>query len=101
MANLLLAGKFAPKPNNDVAKYLQNPAEFLRLITSDDKIIKSINLVSDDLTRVMYCHEGLFSDNLNNVNVVIAAYTTGYGRLKLYESMECIGCNLLYCDTGK
>ena len=34
-----------------------------------------------------------------NTNVVIAAFTTAYARLQLYDELDMLGERVLYCDT--
>jgi len=48
-------------------------------------------------TPVIYTDENLTPSPITNV--VIAAYTTAQTRLKLYEYLERLGKQALYCDT--
>ena len=41
-----------------------------------------------------------FEEIITNTNVVIAAFTTAYARLKLYSYMEPLGDRVMYTDTG-
>lgn len=59
-----------------------------------------INL-TDEMNLVKYkAAEPQFEDFMNNVNVVLATFTTAHARLKLFSYMEGLGSRVLYTDTG-
>ena len=63
------------------------------------KEILSILPVDDDIMYVNWQYRDDAVVSSPHTNIVIAAYTTCLGRLRLYSHMEKIGKRLLYCDT--
>ena len=56
-------------------------------------------MVNDDMIEVQYRNTGEFAEQNNKVNVVIAAFTTAYARLKLYDLLDLLQERVLYYDT--
>ena len=81
--------------------YFHDPVSFYELMSSDGLVLKRLDPVSDNMVRVAHHQDDDFAGELTNVNVVIASYTTAYGRLQLYEYLERLGDRCLYFDTGK
>ena len=82
-------------------KYFAAVAPFYDMLDRDDVELKRIDTVGEDMARVEYTHDDHNIEDLKNVNVVIAAYTTSYGRLELYRHLERLQERVLYFDTGE
>lgn len=92
-------GKFAQRPNLTQVKYLDQPNEFFKLLTDQTKIVLDAFLVNNSTMMVQFEDADGFVRDPKHSNVVIAAFTTAYARLKLYEVLERLDKNLLYFDT--
>ena len=55
--------------------------------------------MNDDTVEVQYKNTEEFAEQNNKVNVVIAAFTTAYARLKLYDLLDLLQERVLYYDT--
>ena len=56
-------------------------------------------MVNDDMVEVQYRNTEEFAQQNGKVNVVIAAFTTAYARLKLYDLLYLLQERALYYDT--
>ena len=85
--------------NKAITVTVRDPSHLFTLLTDTTKEISTLRLCTDDILEVVY------SSVLDNApkgikqNIFIAAYTTSYARLKLYESLELLEKNVLYYDT--
>ena len=66
---------------------------------SEETEVADARLVNDEMTEVQYRNVGEFEEPDNKVNIVIAAYTTAYARLKLYDLLDLLQEQVLYYDT--
>ena len=57
------------------------------------------NLISDDLVEIHYEGDKNFVEANAKTNVVIAAFTTAYATLKLYDVLDLLQERVLYYDT--
>ena len=68
-------------------------------MTSDEITVLGADLASDEIMEIRY----EFGDKLvqpdPNTNVVIAAFTTAYARLQLYDELDMLQERVLYYDT--
>ncbi|XP_070550711.1 uncharacterized protein [Ptychodera flava] len=92
-------GKFAQSNNFPQLQCIQEPAELLWLLTSEQHTINNLFFVNDNMVAVKHSPRGEFVEGAVNTNVVIAAFTTAYACLKLYDLLEAIGERVLYFDT--
>ncbi|XP_070548904.1 uncharacterized protein [Ptychodera flava] len=92
-------GKFAQRNNFPRLQYIKEPAELFRLLTSEQHIVNNLSFVNDDMIAVQHTLWDEFVEGAVNTNVVIAAFTTAYARLKLYDLLEALGERVLYFDT--
>ena len=56
-------------------------------------------MVNDETVEVHYRSKDAFAEQNDNVNIVIAAFTTAYARLKLYDLLDLLQERVLYYDT--
>jgi len=80
-----LWGKFAQHDNLKRVVYLTDAAAFYELLSKDSIEVTRIDSVSPKMVHVEYSNTANFVDEQANVNAVVAAYTTAYGRLELYK----------------
>ena len=72
---------------------------FLDYLTSDVINVVNANLVSDEMIEIHYENNENFIAPNSKANVVIAAFTTAYARLKLYDVLDELKERVLYYDT--
>ena len=75
------------------------PKRLFELLYSDEFEVCDARLVNDDMMEVQFRNMKEFEDQNNKVNVVIAAFTTAYARLKLYDLLDLLQERVLYYDT--
>ena len=66
---------------------------------SDSIDVLDVNLISDDVVELHYEYDKNFVEPNAKTNVVIAAFTTAYARLKLYDVLDLLQEHVLYYDT--
>ena len=92
-------GKFGERPNKPTTVTVRDPSHLFRLITDDTLEISTLRLCTDDIMEVVYTS---VQDNIpksTKNNIFIAAFTTSYARIKLYQSLNTLQRQVLYYDT--
>lgn len=97
---LCILGKFGQRTNLAKVKFCFEEHEFWALITGDQYVIADVVFHGDTCAQVEYSEAADFICPGANTNVVIAAFTTAFARLKLYESLKQLDHRVLYFDTG-
>ena len=95
----MFIGKFAQRSNLTKTKMIHEPKEFFELLYSSKFEVCDARLVNDDVVEVQYRNVEEFAEQNNKVNVIIAAFTTAYARLKLYDLLDLLQERDLYYDT--
>ena len=90
-------GKFAQRLNLTKTKRVTEPKELYHYL--DEYIVKGGQLVNDETFEIQYMEKEGFVDENDKVNIVIAAFTTAYARLKLYDLLDLLQERVLYYDT--
>ena len=78
---------------------IEDPKKFFDHLTSDEITVLDANLVSDEILEIRYEHGDNFVQPHPNTNVVIAAFTTAYARLQLFDELDMLQERVLYYDT--
>ena len=78
---------------------IYEPKRLYELLYSSAFEVCDARLVNDDMVEVQYKNTAEFAEQNNKVNVVIAAFTTAYARLKLYDLLDLLQERVLYYDT--
>ena len=78
---------------------IHEPRDFYDLLYSSAVEVCDARLVNDEAVEVHYRNIEEFAEPNNKVNVVIAAFTTAYARLKLYDLLDLLQERVLYYDT--
>ena len=92
-------GKFGQNPQKSQTVYVDEPKQYVELMTSGDKEVQNLTIVNDTMILLKYKLKEDFVEMLPNTNVVLACYTTAHARLKLYELLEKLEDRVLYMDT--
>ena len=75
------------------------PKRFFELLCDSQYEVIDARLVNDETVEVHYRNNEEFEEQNNKVNIVIAAFTTAYARLKLYDLLDLLQERILYYDT--
>ena len=94
------SGKFGQHSNKCQVAAFTSPHEFYKLITSDDKDIHSIRMMTEDMLEVVYNNIEACDPVQVKINIFVACCTTCWVRLKLYEGIkQLVPDQVLYFDT--
>ena len=96
---LFFLGKFAQRSNLSKTKEVTKPKDFYAYLYSDQYEVKDAQLVNDETVEIQYIEKEGFVEENDKVNIVIAAFTTAYARLKLYDLLDLLQERVLYYDT--
>ncbi len=75
------------------------PQRYYDIFTSDEFEVSNARIVSDNMVELQYKSVGDFVEPNSKANVVVAAFTTAYARLKLYDLLDLLQEQVLYYDT--
>ena len=78
---------------------IYEPKRFFEFLYSSAFEVCDARLVNDDTVEVQFRNTEGFVEQNNKVNVVIAAFTTAYAHLKLYDLLDLLQERVLYYDT--
>ena len=92
-------GKFAQRLNLSKNERVTEPKEFYAYLDSDQYIVKEAQMINDETVEIHYLEKEGFVEENKKVNIVIAAFTTAYARLKLYDLLDLLQERVLYYDT--
>ena len=95
----IFIGKFAQRSNLIKTKMVTEPKEFFDFLYSPEFEVSDARLVNDETVEIHYRNVGEFAEQNDKVNVIIAAFTTAYARLKLYDLLDLLQERVLYYDT--
>jgi hypothetical protein len=77
-------------------KIISDPVEYFDLLSSDQINVTDANFINDELIEVHFENVDEFVEADGKTNVVIAAFTTGHARLRLYGVLEQLNRRVLY-----
>ena len=69
------------------------------MLFSEEFEVPDVRLVNPETTEVQFKNAWGFEESNDKVNIVIAAFTTAYARLKLYDLLDQLQEQVLYYDT--
>ncbi|KAL3984299.1 histone H2B [Sarotherodon galilaeus] len=93
-------GKFGQRNNLTQSKLVSDPEEFFNLMFSPKYKVTYFTFVSDDVALIQWCYGDLCTPLPNSTdNIFIAAFTTSYGRMKLYSYLDQLQERAIYYDT--
>ena len=95
----IFIGKFAQRSNLVKTEMVYQPKRFIDLLYDDKFEVCDARMVNDDMIEVQFRNAKEFAEQNNKVNVVVAAFTTAYARLKLYDLLDLLQERVLYYDT--
>ena len=75
------------------------PKDLYAYLDSDRYVVKNVQMINDETVEIQYIAKEGFAEENDKVNIVIAAFTTAYARLKLYDLLDLLQERVLYYDT--
>ena len=94
-----LLGKFAQRSNLTKTELVTDPNRLFELLFSEETEVPDVRLVNAETVEVQFKSALGFEESNDKVNIVIAAFTTAYARLKLYDLLDQLQEQVLYYDT--
>ena len=94
-----LLGKFAPRSNLTKTELVTDPNRLFEMLFSEEIEVPDVRLVNPETAEVQFKNAWGFEESNDKVNIVIAAFTTAYARLKLYDLLDQLQEQVLYYDT--
>ncbi|CAL1296137.1 unnamed protein product [Larinioides sclopetarius] len=92
-------GRWGMSLNKNQLSFVSSLTEFNKILSDSTIKVKDIFLPSPVAAALMWCKEERFVPQDTSTNVFLAAFTTCYARLKLYDELERLGRSVLYFDT--
>ena len=92
-------GKFGEKLKKPTTVTVTQPSHLFNLITDTTKEISTIRICTEDILEAVYTDVQENAPKGSKTNIFVAAFTTSYARLKLYESLDLLQQQVLYYDT--
>ena len=80
-------------------KEVTEPKDLYAYLDSDQYEVKDAQMINDNTVEIQYIEKEGFIEENDKVNIVIAAFTTAYARLKLYDLLDLLQERVLYYDT--
>ena len=94
-----LWGKFAQRDAYNNTTDVFNEMEFFKIVDEDATEVVNVFMYDNTVRGITYRPKKEFIEQNRNTNLAIAAYTTAYGRLKLYGVLEKVKEGGCYVDT--
>ena len=92
-------GKFGERPNKPRTQTITSPSQLFPLLFHSHKNVSTLRICNEDVLEVVSTD---IDENVvpsNKTNVFIAAFTTAWARLHLYEALDVLKENVIYYDT--
>ena len=102
LAKLLLNsfyGKFGQRLNLKKTHLIHSVDQLCNLMTQQDKTLVNFHILTEDIMQLETQENPHFADTHLNTNVIIAAFTTCYARLRLWKVLHFLGPRVFYTDT--
>lgn len=94
-----LWGKFGQRDKFSETQDIFEWEDFEKITQCSETEISGIFFHDNVARTVTYTKKSEFSSLPKSTNIAVAAFTTAYARLRLYEVMEILGERVLYTDT--
>ena len=92
-------GRLAMDDNLTQSKFISQESELIQMITDPTIEVQNFHILNENTALVEYKHAREWIPPSPVNNVYIAAFTTSWARLRLYEVLELMGRSILYMDT--
>ncbi len=97
--SFVFLGKFGQRSNLCKTEMITEPSRYYDILASDELEVSNARIVNDNMVEVQYKSVDEFGEPNSKANVIVAAFTTAYARLKLYDLLDLLQERALYYDT--
>jgi hypothetical protein len=94
-----LWGKMGEKTLRSKAQLIYDHADLIKLVTDPEKVVQSLLPLGENCLQVTYKPVVDSEKSLPTSSLLLAAFTTCFGRIHLYRYLDIVGKTALYCDT--
>ena len=94
-----LWGKLTQKANKTKTKIINDSNEWIKLISDDKFSVIRADYSNNKYLQVFYKDNEEINESSSKSNVVLGAFITAYGRLKLLKEMNKLRRRVIYVDT--
>jgi len=92
-------GKFGQRLNKTQVRQFDDPQAFHHFLDTDTLDVRHVSVMNDAMVEVHYLYQNEDIPVSPHLNIFVAAFTTCWARLRLYEALELLGERVLYYDT--
>ena len=92
-------GRFAMRANKPKTVQVTSLIELHDLLNSDKHEFRAPRIIDDQTIELTYVNKEEDAELAKDTNIYIAAFTTSWARLMLYEALDILGGRVLYYDT--
>lgn len=92
-------GKFGKRTNMSKHILITEASEFYRILTNPSRRLIDWHIMNESYVLLEWQHAATFLPEHKTTNIFIAAFTTTYARLKLYNVLDSLGERVLYFGT--
>ena len=92
-------GKFGERTNKAKVEQVIRPSHLYRIMSDAANDVQALRICTDDVLEVRYKQTEDNDMPSNKTNIFVAAFTTCWARLKLYEHLHTLQRQVLYYDT--
>ena len=92
-------GKFGERKNKPKTVTITSPSQLFPLLFNSHTNLSTLRICNEDVLEAVYTE---IEENItpsNKTNVFVAAFTTAWARLRLYEALDVLQQQVLYYDT--
>ena len=91
-------GRFAMRANKPKTVQVTSMIELHDLLNSDKHEFKAPRIIDDQTIELTYVNKEEDTELAKNTNIYVAAFTTCWGRMILYDALDILGDRVLYYD---
>lgn len=92
-------GKFGERQNKPRTETITSPSQLFTLLFHSHKNVSTLRICNEDVLEAVSTD---LDDNVvpsDKTNIFVAAFTTAWARLRLYEALDVLQQQVLYYDT--
>lgn len=94
-----LWGKFGQRDNMSQSKFVRTKKEFFEILLNEEYQDVNFNIINDNVAEMTYKYKSEYIKENFDLSTYVAAYTTSWARIRLYEFMSLVSDRVIYCDT--
>ncbi|XP_071032985.1 uncharacterized protein [Parasteatoda tepidariorum] len=92
-------GRWGMNCNKSQLTHVNTLPDFNKMFADTTKKIKDVYLFNEEVAAIHWESDKHFVPQDKSTNIFLAAFTTSWARMKLYEEMDKLGESVLYHDT--